>query len=533
MARKPVTINKKITPVSETIQRANIALTVTSSVDYGQNYNNQKWYNSLDTSNGYVIMSDTYALGYSSLENAKPVFWTTGGTDELSVLTIINGLPGRKSIPLFTNTSSAFQWLNDQNKYLISSPFEPINSFTTTGAKSLYISNQITSFSQTGSIWYDESGYNNSSSLYSTNFDGNSLVLTTPSSSILSPITAGNFSDFSIIFNAKSKNNLSSIGLTYNIYNSSSTSIGQTTNRYNNIVCVFTNTGSLMNRKVYLNTDLISNNNVSTSFNSWAGFSNADVRTNANVGSGKIQSKVMFDRALSSNDIKQYFFGSIVTEGLILALDAGNIVSYESGSTITYSMTGSLSGSLVSGTGYSRNNGGCWVFDGVNDIINLGIGNTFFPLPQFTLEIWVQSSGLGVGQTIGGIWAFTYGLRAYINSNGTVNFAVNNNTGGSTAQTTITTINNTFFNNQWHHLVVQNNGTTSFIYVDGVLDKSGPSIWIGTTAWPTNTVNLGTDNNNNIYYLKGQLSLPRIYNRILTANEVTQNFNAQRNTFNV
>jgi hypothetical protein len=45
----------------------------------------------------------------------------------------------------------------------------------------------------------------------------------------------------------------------------------------------------------------------------------------------------------------------------------GNLVSYESGSTTTYSLTGSISGSLINGTGFTNNNGGAWNFDGTDD----------------------------------------------------------------------------------------------------------------------------------------------------------------------
>jgi hypothetical protein len=88
---------------------------------------------------------------------------------------------------------------------------------------------------------------------------------------------------------------------------------------------------------------------------------------------GKIAKIRGYSKALSSDEMKQNFYeGDIVTDGLVLAADAGNLVSYESGSTTAYSLTGSYSGSLLNGVGYSSNNGGAFTFDGVDDYINFG-----------------------------------------------------------------------------------------------------------------------------------------------------------------
>jgi len=224
----------------------------------------------------------------------------------------------------------------------------------------------------------------------------------------------------------------------------------------------------------------------------------------------------------------------IIESGLISYLDAGSTPSYPGSGTTVYDLSGNgKNGTLTNGTTVLTSNSGVFSFDGTNDTIGYGTGNTFFPLYQFTLEIWVKSSGLGAGQSIGGIWGFTYGLRAYINSSGTVTYGVNNNTGGGTGQTYLSTSTNTFLSNTWHHLVVQNNGATSYIYVNGVLNASTAATWTGTTAWPTNTVSIGRDQNNSIYYLYGQLALPKVYNRVLTAQEVRQNYQQYKTRFNL
>jgi len=96
---------------------------------------------------------------------------------------------------------------------------------------------------------------------------------------------------------------------------------------------------------------------------------------------------------------------------------------------------------------------------------------------------------------------------------------------------TYPTVTGNFFDNVWHHIVLSHNGTTAFIHIDGVLRNSTSCIWTGTTYWPTNTVNLGRDNNNSTYYLNGYIGSPKIYNRNLSLLEIQQNYLSQKSRF--
>lgn len=222
---------------------------------------------------------------------------------------------------------------------------------------------------------------------------------------------------------------------------------------------------------------------------------------------------------------------TIVKDGLTMCLDPGSITSYPGTGTTVFDLSGNnKNGVLTNGTVYSNLNNGVFSFDGTNDTINLGIGNTFFPLYQFSLEAWVKSPGLGTGMAIGGIWGFTYGLRIYIDGSGNIVAGINNSAGTSQ---TYPSVSGNYFDNIWHHIILSHNGTTAFIYVDGVLKNSTACIWTGTTYWPTNSVNIGRDNNNSNYYLYGYIGSPKIYNKALTLKEVQQNYNAQISRFNL
>jgi hypothetical protein len=106
----------------------------------------------------------------------------------------------------------------------------------------------------------------------------------------------------------------------------------------------------------------------------------------------------------------------IVTNGLLIALDAANPMSYTSGSTIWRDISGNnISGSLVNGPTFSSIYGGSIIFDGVNDRIQT---STTLPVSSsFTIEYAVSISELptageynyiyqnGSGYQINGVYA--------------------------------------------------------------------------------------------------------------------------------
>ena len=61
----------------------------------------------------------------------------------------------------------------------------------------------------------------------------------------------------------------------------------------------------------------------------------------------------------------------IVTDGLVLCLDAANPKSYPGSGTTWTDLSGNgNNGTLVNGVGYNSDNGGSLSFDGVNDYVS-------------------------------------------------------------------------------------------------------------------------------------------------------------------
>jgi len=216
----------------------------------------------------------------------------------------------------------------------------------------------------------------------------------------------------------------------------------------------------------------------------------------------------------------------VVTDGLVLALDAADVSSYPGSGTTWTDLSGNgNNGTLTNGPTYSSANGGSIVFDGVNDYVDCGL-STFQPT-AITLCAWVKHTV----STDGGIivkgdvnesteWGLTFGYSS-------PHYLVGRAT--------------TFFNQlryPWtgslltgfHYVCyTMTNNTSARLYVDGVSVASTNTI--GSIGLNTKNVLLGKWNNYG--RLNGNISQVSIYNRALTASEIQQNFNALRGRFGI
>jgi hypothetical protein len=188
-----------------------------------------------------------------------------------------------------------------------------------------------------------------------------------------------------------------------------------------------------------------------------------------------------------------------------------------------------LNGDTKDYSGFNRNgtalggafsSGDSYYFDGVNDTISFGTGNTFFPLLSHTISVMFRSDG--ITSTTGenpSLFGFTYGMRALLGSNGVPTFVLSK-TNGSASVSSSTGYN--YHDGLWHMFTGTCDGSMIKLYLDGVYQgqASVSSFWDGYTSWPTNTWNLGRDNNDGFLHFKGNMKHHKIFNRALTAEEV-------------
>lgn len=242
---------------------------------------------------------------------------------------------------------------------------------------------------------------------------------------------------------------------------------------------------------------------------------------NSNFG-GQIANVKRYYRALSQAEILQnYYQAPIVTNGLVFASDAGNLASYASGSTLTYSLTGSISGSLINGTGYNNNNGGVWDLDGSDDRIILGYQPTMLT-SDITQEAWVNADSMtNWSGIISNMPSWGTGFSLQIGPIQRIAAMVSGEylTTSWAPQTGV-----------WYHILATHRSSDNLnvLYVNGVQENS----FVRSISYSANAVTeIGVFYTGGSLPLDGKIGLVRTYNRALTAAEVLQNFNAQRGRF--
>jgi hypothetical protein len=212
--------------------------------------------------------------------------------------------------------------------------------------------------------------------------------------------------------------------------------------------------------------------------------------------------------------------GSIVESGLVLNLDAGNSSSYPgTGSTWT-DLSGSVNtGTLFNSPVYSSNNGGYLDFDGVDDYAG-GANSVSTDLTgDMSCEVWFKLDA------VAGDWVRPLGKGD--NANRTYGLWYNTTSGGFLYQRYGTTNFQATYSTlptvgQWYQMVGTTTGSSHVLYINGVSVATATA----TGPWASSTEGYRVAAATFHTFHNGPLSIARLYNRGLSATEVTQNFNA-------
>ncbi len=220
----------------------------------------------------------------------------------------------------------------------------------------------------------------------------------------------------------------------------------------------------------------------------------------------------------------------IVTDGLVLCLDAGNTKSFNAG--ISTTAWNDLSGrgnntTLTNGPTFDSANGGSIVFDGVNDYAEISQPAITFSPNQFTVCVWMkpnnQSSRFITPQSAGiDHWLGYDALNQQVYVQITELADTNNRYRAGTS--------NTIPVGQWSYSCVSINNLNIKIYANSVFTNEYNET-ISIANWENNWV-LGQRGNSTNWY-SGSFSSLKVYNRELTAAEIQQNFNATRGRYGI
>jgi hypothetical protein len=224
----------------------------------------------------------------------------------------------------------------------------------------------------------------------------------------------------------------------------------------------------------------------------------------------------------------------IVTSGLVLYLDAGNSKSYPGSGTTWNDLSGnSNNGTLTNGPSYSSANKGSISFDGVDDYISITFSNTgLIPVGSGQRTIIaniVYQSGQNVYYPIVDYGTYTTRNRySLFLDNSAGNKKVSNIVWANDLSSSATIPGN----NTWNNICITYNGSTSCsFYINGILDSTS------TFAANLNTI-LGSGNIFNIgkgayesTYFRGSIASVYMYNRALSASEISNNYKALKGRY--
>jgi hypothetical protein len=221
-----------------------------------------------------------------------------------------------------------------------------------------------------------------------------------------------------------------------------------------------------------------------------------------------------------------YRGANVVTNGLVLAVDAANTKSYPGSGTTWRDLSGNnITGSLINSPTFNTTNGGNFGF--VTDDYVIMEENSALNTQTPSVEVWFKTNSIPQD----GFWF----------EKGQVNTQYSLFQEGSNIvwrqctpflQSQYTSISPYVNTLSWSQVVGTFVSGDRRTYINGVLRTSDTQT--GTIATNTNGMSIGVYggfNGGRGYFYNGNIATVRVYNRVLTASEIQQNYNAQKARF--
>ena len=208
---------------------------------------------------------------------------------------------------------------------------------------------------------------------------------------------------------------------------------------------------------------------------------------------------------------------NIITDGLVLHLDAANTNSYPGSGTTWTDMSGKENdGTLTNGPTFSSDDMGSIVFDGSNDYVN---ATPITKPASCTFSCWAKSTDVSTvmlfnagGDGSGPDLFFHTGIISWNT------WDANNNPFGN--------IPSSATDGKYHNYVLVNDSSSNAkLYYDTEL--------LGTATYRSaaGSTNLYIGGTTNTYMWSGSISSFMIYDKLLTESEILQNYNSHKGRF--
>jgi hypothetical protein len=216
---------------------------------------------------------------------------------------------------------------------------------------------------------------------------------------------------------------------------------------------------------------------------------------------------------------------SIVRDGLALYLDAANIKSYPGSGTTWTDLSGNgRNGTLTLGPTYSSLNNGSIIFDGTDDYVQCSGSVT---ATAATFVAWIRRNGDQGGYD--GI-LFSRGTSVtgmMFQSSNQLAYAWNNAINTYTWNSGLTIPDLT-----WCMVAVSVTSTSATAYLCQSSGITSATNTVSHTSTTIDDIKLGQDDFGSRLFT-GNIAVTQLYNRALTAAEVTRNFEATRGRYGI
>jgi energy-coupling factor transporter ATP-binding protein EcfA2 len=215
-------------------------------------------------------------------------------------------------------------------------------------------------------------------------------------------------------------------------------------------------------------------------------------------------------------------YEGIITNGLVLNLDAGFTPSYSTSGVTWYDLSNSgNNGTLTNGPTFNSSNGGNIVFDGVDDYISCG-NSASVQINQGTISAWVKASSPGSGYR--GIITKQGNYGLFIRDGVLASYDWGNN------QNITTNIN--IADDSWKHVAMTFTTNTGTPSNNAIIYLNGSAVLTTTIKYSVDNVGLQIGNGGDaVQYISGNIAGASLYNRPLSAAEILQNYNAQKSRY--
>ena len=248
----------------------------------------------------------------------------------------------------------------------------------------------------------------------------------------------------------------------------------------------------------------------------------------------------------------QYANGKIVTNGLVLSLDAADRNSYLGSGTSWFDLSNNgNTGTLINTPTFDSNQGGAIKFNATNNYVTVADSNSIdFNQSELTVSLWFNR-GTILGPLIGDQQnliikgssieptgdQLNYSVSLYGPTGGGYIRWANGALGGGSA--IYSPSSQIFFENTWYNFCYTHvSGNAPMPYLNAVL-QTNYTFTSGNAAVPFKAnsfvltlVGDGTrPAESSTALFNGRIAIVHLYNRALTASEILQNYNATKSRF--